>query len=172
MAAHWKAPTIPMPISRVSGGIGSCAPERFWRTRRVQTGGGANWLIENELCRARRARSGAGGGRVGGVKTRRFRVAGVRVGQSTLGLECSGAPVPGAECQEPKGLPCIVVAAGRPFPPPRARPVISGVVDIVGYAPVFSGASTGIYRPGAERNFRSKPGFKLSRTFRFGRSRQ
>src|SRR4051794_28671383 len=78
----------------------------------------------------------------------------------------------GAECQEPMGLPCIVLAAGRPFPPPRARPVISGVVDIVGYAPVFSGASTGIYKHGAERNFRSKPGFKLSQTFRFGRSRQ
>jgi uncharacterized protein YjbJ (UPF0337 family) len=60
------------------------------------------------------------------------------------------------------GLPCIVLAAGRPFPPPRARPVISGVVDIVGYAPVFSGASTGFYRLGAQRNFRSKLGFKLS----------
>jgi uncharacterized protein YjbJ (UPF0337 family) len=63
-------------------------------------------------------------------------------------------------------VPCIVLAAGRPFPPPRARPVISGVVDFVGYAPVFSAVSTGVYRLGAERNFRSKPGFKLSRTFR------
>jgi hypothetical protein len=28
---------------------------------------------------------------------------------------------------------------GRPIPPPRARPVVSGVVDPVGYAPVFFG---------------------------------
>ena len=141
----WKAPTIPMPISRVSGWIGSCAPKRFWRIHRVQTGGRANRLIEKELYKARPTRPGAAGGRSGRV---------VWV----------GAPY-GAECQEPMGLPCIVLAAGRPFPPPRARPVISGVVDIVGYAPVFSGASTGIYRPGAERNFRSKPGFKLSRHY-------
>ena len=56
------------------------------------------------------------------------------------------------------GLPCIVLAAGRPFPPPRARPVISGVVDIVGYAPVFSDPSTGIYRVrrGAELSLKAR----------------
>jgi hypothetical protein len=164
----WKAPTIPMPISRVSSGIGSCAPQRFWRTRRVQTGGLANWLIKNGLCRARPPRSRADGGRSGRLQT----------GASGRGCPGGtkqawvGAPLWGAECQEPTGLPCIVLAAGRPFPPPRARPVISGVVDLVGYAPVFSAASTGVYGSGAERNFRSKPGFKLSRTFRFGRSRK
>jgi hypothetical protein len=64
----------------------------------------------------------------------------------------------GAEGQEPMGLPCIVQAAGRPFPPPRARPVISGVVDIVGYAPVFSAASTGGYRLGESGTFAQRLG--------------
>src|SRR3979411_2954847 len=71
------------------------------------------------------------------------------------------------DSQEPTGLPCIVPPPARPFPPPRARPFISGVVDIVGYAPVFFTASTGFYRPqapggyrpGEGRNFRSHPGF-------------
>jgi hypothetical protein len=50
------------------------------------------------------------------------------------GLDFSVAP----RSQEPTGAARIVMTAGRPFPPPRARPVISGVVDIwVGYAPVF-----------------------------------
>src|SRR5215467_13810348 len=31
--------------------------------------------------------------------------------------------------QEPMGGWCVERKAGRPFPPPRARPVISGVVD-------------------------------------------
>src|SRR5262245_66250643 len=43
--------------------------------------------------------------------------------------EVSGGEGPN-RVQEPSGAPCIVLAAGRPFPPPRARPVISGVVDI------------------------------------------
>ena len=35
------------------------------------------------------------------------------------------------------------MAAGRPFPPPRARPVIWGVVDVrVVYAPVFFAGGT------------------------------
>src|SRR3954463_1657408 len=56
------------------------------------------------------------------------------------------------------GLPCIVVAAGRPIPPPRARPVISGVVDFVGYAPVFSAAIISVYRPwhGAELSLEAR----------------
>src|SRR6478609_3452582 len=63
-----------------------------------------------------------------------------------------------AERQEPMGLPCIVQAAGRPFPPPRARPVISGVVDFVGYAPVFSAASISVYGPrdGAELSLKAR----------------
>ncbi len=40
---------------------------------------------------------------------------------------------------EPTGYAGINVATGRPFPPPRARPVILGVADIVGYALVLRG---------------------------------
>jgi len=35
-----------------------------------------------------------------------------------------------ADSEEPTRRPRIVRTAGRPFPPPRARPVISGVVDM------------------------------------------
>src|SRR4051794_32740048 len=115
--------------------------------RRVQPGCRANRLIEKEVCRVRPTRSAAGGGRSGRAETPK-RPTGVPVGQSKLGW----GPVGGGNAQEPMGLPCIVMAAGRPFPPPRARPVFSGVVDFVGYAPVFSAATTGVYSPqrGAE----------------------
>src|SRR3977135_3518147 len=83
------------------------------------------------------------------------------------------------DCQEPTGLPCIVPAAGRPFPPPRARPVISGVVDLVGYAPVFFTASTGFYRtqapgvpgPGKGGTFVHTPGFQVISGIPVGRSK-
>ena len=62
-----------------------------------------------------------------------------------------------ADSEEPTRRPRIVRTAGRPFPPPRARPVISGVVDVVGYAPVFF--EPRVRRQPWERNFGSCLGF-------------
>src|SRR5262245_35345173 len=57
--------------------------------------------------------------------------------------------------QEPSGARRIIMAAGRPFPPPRARPVISGVVDFKSATPLSFQSKLATGKRLSARNFRA-----------------
>src|SRR5262249_33746801 len=139
---HGLLPTIPVLISRVNPRLGSSAALRFvqsaaeadcysrlrhWQKTCFPAGPGA---ASKPRQAWRRSRRGVGG-------NARHRPLAVPIPASLLAFR--------GIARDQSTRRALSGAAGRPFPPPPARPVSSGVVDTkVGYAPVFFGTARSV----------------------------
>src|SRR5262249_9943476 len=119
---HGLLPTIPVLISRVNPREGSRTASGDSRGAR----GGRRGALLNPL-RKRMIFRWAGAEQL----ARRFRHSNFPAARRST-ISKARRPQRSRDGQEPIRASCVGRAAGRPFPPPRARPVIEGVVDRLG----------------------------------------